>query len=213
MVFDAARGTVAARHRWKARTVASVMGQLVDLVSRKLPGLRASAGLLIAWALGIAVAAGGMWLLQRWRVQWREVSAPGGGWSIWFPDEPAIEQSTTPFEGTAIQYTGLRLVAGANEYVAQAYEIGADGSWDLDKSAQDYGEHMWRASFLRPSVPKAISFAGREAREVMFESDDETIRCIIVIDGKRRFHLLAGGKELNERTEQFLYSFQIDAPR
>jgi uncharacterized protein YbaP (TraB family) len=62
-------------------------------------------------------------------------------------------------------------------------------------------------------VPKAISFAGREARELIFERDSETIRCIIVVDGQRRFHLLAGGKELNERTEQFLYSFQIAGPR
>jgi Zn-dependent protease len=213
MVFDAARATVATRHRWKARRVADVMGQLVDLVSRKLPGLRASAGLLIAWALGIALAAGGMWLLHHGRVQWREVSAPGGGWSIWFPAEPAIEQSTTPFEGTAIHYTGLRLVAGANEYVAEAYEVGGDRSWDLDNSARDYAEHIRRTSFLRPSVPKAISFAGREAREVMFDSDSEIMRCIIVIDRKRRFHLRARGKELNDQAEQFLHSFQIAGPR
>lgn len=55
--------------------------------------------------------------------------------------------------------------------------------------------------------------SGRGSNGCACSGSNASIRCIIVIDGKRRFHLLAGGKELNERTEQFLYSFQIDGPR
>ncbi len=210
-VFLAAREAIAERHRGNARTVAGAMEQLVDLVARKLPGLNASAALIASWAGGIALAAGGFWLLQHGPTRWREVSPPQGGWSISFPDEPRLSEKTVDQPGgVSIRYTALRLDAGAQSYVAEEYRIDPAHFWQLDEGARDFVTIVTRGGKLRHEKTTPIEVAGRAARELTLSGKGISMRVVIVVDGLRKLHLVAASDGATERGEQFLASLKLE---
>lgn len=201
-VFAAARsaltGASAEQPALLAREMESILG-----AAKRAPGLGATLGLLLLYALGLAGAlAGGLGLALAVRpVEWRTVHR--SDWRAEFPSEPFGSRDSTGLGGAADSSWRV-VVNGTDRFGITVSEAGGDDAWMAERGAVIGGQSRMKVAGSRP-----VTVAGHAGVEYEYTVPNRVLRARMVAIGSRRFLLTASAPKWGEDQRRFLESFTV----
>jgi len=214
--LDGAVGREVFLHAWKVlpekrrsdKQVASAMESLVDLVSRTVPSPSQTVALLSAWAVGLAAAAGSVWLLKSPALAWREVRDPAGRYSVQFPGEPKVTKSPES-EATRQQLTYER---GPYAFVVVDLPLPSGAQVDVDSWRQEAIPVL--AKDLKARIERSLhkEFLGNPGFEALLSGQGTDIKCVGFVHQDRQYVLLASVPKGDATSEKFFDSVSLLHP-
>jgi len=190
------------------KQVASAMESLVDLVSRTVPSLSQTVALLSAWAVGLAAAAGSVWLLKTPSLSWREVRDPAGRYSVQFPGEPKVIKS----DDSEAARQQLVFERGAYAFVVLDMQIPAGMQVDVQAWHQEAIPVL--AKKMNARVERSVSkgFLGNPGFEALMSGKGTDIKCVGFLRQDRRYVLMASVPRGDTASEKFFASVALLRP-
>ncbi len=201
-LFTAARTAL----RAPASETPSEVGRAMESIlgaAKRAPGVLATAGLLLAYGVGLAVAAIGIVLLTIpvGPVEWQTVAGPG--WRAEFPRPPhelAMDAGPGGARGTRWQ----AIVDGTERFTIEVAPGGSDGQW-MSAAA----EELSRSTRLTLTGTRPVELGGHPGAEFEFSVPRRVMRARMVAVGARRYEVTASAPRWGEDQERFLQSFAL----
>jgi Zn-dependent protease len=190
--------------------VASAMESLVDLVSRTVPSPSQTVGLLSAWAVGLAAAAGSVWLLKTPSLSWREVRDPAGRYSVQFPGEPKVTKSEQSESDAARQQ--LLFERGAYAFVVVDMQLQPGEHTDVESWQQEAIPAV--AKDMNARVERSIykEFLGNPGFEALMARKGADIKFVGFVHQDRRYVFMASVPAGDPASGKFFDSVAILRP-
>lgn len=201
-VFTAARAALGPPANQNAASVAEGMESLLGS-TRRAPGVFASLGLLLLYAVGAGAALVGVFwlLLSHGTVQWERFAR--SDWSAEFPRAP-VAWSATYWSGGERDSMWRSVVHGTERYTVTVREGGEDGRWQAANVAR-----VARDTKLAPAGPRDVTASGRAIREWEFHAPDRVLRLRMFATTSRRYEVAASAPRWGEDQQRFLDSFTL----
>jgi Zn-dependent protease len=190
----------------------AALGSLVDLVSRTLPTRRQTAGLLGAWALGLAAGAGGLWLLRHPALDWREVRDPGGRWVLQLPGEPRMTESATQVLQSTVTLRQVSWLSGNYAFLVFDLELPPGVNLNLKGWWDETTSSLVKAAKGQMVASGAADFQGRPGMAARLRQGQNAGRLAGFRDGDHGYLLMAFAPAEDEALDRFFDSVRLLAP-